>query len=171
MIHGGNEYDPAPSTTVARLSHAARQAGAVLVINHHPHVVGGLDWDGASLVTWTLGNLLFDQTIWPTFASYLLTVHLRDGEVVWSYTEPLIIQEYTPDGVVGHFADHVARVAAGYDPSSFYIEDGSAVLNPTVDAPTQQLLMSVTNGSAEGTIFRLDEGSWVTERCAKGAIC
>lgn len=41
MIHGGYEYGSQMSNRIQSLSDKAREAGATLVINHHPHVVGG----------------------------------------------------------------------------------------------------------------------------------
>ena len=54
MVHDGYEYVREPVESVRRMTAIARNAGATLVINHHPHVVGSLDWDGSSLVAWSL---------------------------------------------------------------------------------------------------------------------
>ncbi|MEJ7715124.1 MAG: CapA family protein [Thermoleophilaceae bacterium] len=101
MIHGGFEYGRDPSGQIRALSDAAVAAGATMVINHHPHVVGGLRFANGRLTAWTLGNLLFDQTVWPTFESYLLRVAARQGKVVSAWIEPLRIQHFQPTGVFG----------------------------------------------------------------------
>lgn len=143
MIHGGHEYGRDPSAQIQALTAVAREAGGRLVVNHHPHVVGGFDWNGASLVAWTLGNFLFDQTVWPTFESYLLAVHVREGEVVRAYVEPLILAGYVPRGLTGELAEFVARGAAGRAPGPFVVEDEAAELDLAGRARTRDTSIAV----------------------------
>jgi hypothetical protein len=163
QVHGGYEYGRSPSLHVERLSRVAREAGASLIVNHHPHVVGGLDWDGTSLTAWTLGNFIFDQTVWPTFESYLLAVHVRHGEIVRAYTEPFIVEGYVPKGVVGGIADYIARGAAGRESGPFMIEDGAAEVDTqgTAVAATATIPAAGTPGS--GSIMHLSDGWWVSD--------
>lgn len=124
-VHGGMEYQREPSEYVVKLVQAARKAGAAVVIAHHPHVISGLNWDGKSLAAWSMGNFIFDQTLWPTFESMVLVVHMRDGKVIHAYTEPLIIEDFIPGGVVGADAEYVAREIAGHSSAGFVMEDGA----------------------------------------------
>lgn len=124
MVHGGYEYGRDPTPNVRALTRTALEAGARLVVNHHPHVVGGIDWDGRSLVAWSLGNFLFDQQVWPTFESYLLAVHLRAGRVVRAYAEPLMLAGFRPVAVVGEQRDWVARRLAARSPGAV-VDDGA----------------------------------------------
>ncbi|MBW4681600.1 MAG: CapA family protein [Microcoleus vaginatus WJT46-NPBG5] len=168
MIHGGNEYQHTPSENLRRLTIAAREAGATLVINHHPHVVGGFNWDGSSLVAWTLGNFLFDQTVWPTFESYLLAVHLRNGKVVQAYTEPLMIDGYLPKGVTGELADFVARGAAGRDRGPFLVEDGAMEIDVNDRRVHRDVTLPIK--ASKDSIFRMDQGWWVTNFSGTGSL-
>ena len=168
MIHGGNEYQRTPSENVRRLTTAARESGATLVINHHPHVVGGFNWNGSSLVSWTLGNFLFDQTVWPTFESYLLAVHLRNGKVVQAYTEPLIIDGYLPKGVTGDLADFVARGAAGRDRGPFLVEDGAMEIDVNNRRVHHDVKLPIKAG--KDTIFRVDQGWWIANFSGTGSL-
>ncbi len=129
MIHGGYEYGRTPSAQVRALSDAAVEAGATMVIDHHPHVVGGLRFDRGRLTAWTLGNLLSDQTVWPTFESYVLRVAARDGKVVSAWIEPLRIQGFKPTGVFGEDADWVARGALARSVGPWVVDDGSLWLD------------------------------------------
>jgi Bacterial capsule synthesis protein PGA_cap len=129
MIHGGFEYGREPSDQVRELSDAAVDAGATLVVNHHPHVVGGLRFGGGRLTAWTLGNLLFDQTVWPTFESYVLFTAVRGGQVVGAWIEPLRLQGFRPTGVVGEDADWVARGALARSDGPWVVDDGSLWLD------------------------------------------
>lgn len=156
MIHGGNEYDRRPSTQVRALSDAAVAAGATMVINHHPHVVGGLRFADGRLTAWTLGNLLFDQTVSPTFESYVLQVAVRDGRVTSAWLEPLRIQDFQPTGVYGEDAHWVAQGALARSTGPWVEDDGSLWLDAADAARTG------TAGTAGG-LARIEAG------CAPGA--
>ncbi|MDQ2997880.1 MAG: CapA family protein, partial [Chloroflexota bacterium] len=170
MIHGGYEYIRTPSDNVRKLTTAAREAGATLVINHHPHVIGGFDWNGTSLVGWTLGNFLFDQTVWPTLESYLLTVQLRRGQVVRAYAEPLIIDGFLPKGVTGGQADYVAREAAGREPGPFLIENGAMEADLQGAAAQREATATIDGAAAAETIVRLPGGWWASNFVGSGKI-
>ena len=170
MIHGGNEYQRTPSENVRRLTIVAREAGATLVINHHPHVVGGFNWNDSSLVSWTLGNFLFDQTVWPTFESYLLAVHLRNGKVVQAYAEPLMIDGYLPKGVTGDLADFVARGAAGRERGPFLVEDGAMVVDVNNRRVHQDVKVPIKAGSGKSQIFRAAQGWAITHFAGAGSL-
>jgi len=168
MIHGGTEYKRTPTEIVQPVTTAARESGARLIINHHPHVVGGFDWNGSSLVAWTLGNFLFDQTIWPTFESYLLAVHLRNGEVVQTYTEPLMIDGYLPKGVTGDLADFVASGAAGRSRGPFLVEDGAMEIDVNNRRLHHDVKLPIKAG--KDSIFRVGQGWWINNFSGTGSL-
>jgi poly-gamma-glutamate capsule biosynthesis protein CapA/YwtB (metallophosphatase superfamily) len=130
MIHGGFEYVREPAGAVVRFSEIANRAGADLVVDHHPHVVGGIAAVGGTLTAWTMGNLLFDQTVWPTFSSYVLRVDVRKGAVANAYLEPIMLRGYRPVGVVGADADWVSREALSLSDGNWVVDDGSLALVP-----------------------------------------
>jgi poly-gamma-glutamate synthesis protein (capsule biosynthesis protein) len=170
MIHGGNEYERSPSDYVRRMTEVAREAGATLVISHHPHVVGGFDWNGTSLAAWSLGNFLFDQTVWPTFESYLLAVHLRHGQVIRAYIQPIMIEDYQPKGVTGELAEYVARGAAGREAGPFITDNGLMEVDIKGKAIRHSVTKPIDGGSESGTIFRLDRDWWVSDFSGSNAI-
>jgi len=124
MVHGGNEYQADPTPPVAELVQIARRSGATLILNHHPHVIGGLRWDGRSLVADSLGNLLFDQTLWPTFPSLLLEVQLRQGRIQRVTGYPLLLQGFRPHLAVGELADWILSGVASRQPGPWLVESG-----------------------------------------------
>lgn len=157
MIHGGKEYVRAPSNRIPHLTDIAVQAGATMVINHHPHVVGGLRFSDGQLTAWTMGNLLFDQTVWPTFESYVLKVAVRDGRVVSAWLEPVRIENFRPAGVYGDQADWVARGALARSEGPWLAEYGSLWLD------AGGLGRSSTSALPAGRLHHLTSG------CATGA--
>jgi hypothetical protein len=61
VFHGGVEYIPFPPPYVASALRAAAEAGADLVVAHHPHVPQGLEFAGRTPICYSLGNFLFHQ--------------------------------------------------------------------------------------------------------------
>jgi len=59
-LHTGFEYQEAPSALQQELAHAAVDAGADLVLGHHPHVLQGLERYRGALIAYSLGNFVFD---------------------------------------------------------------------------------------------------------------
>ncbi len=60
-FHWGEEYATAPLDYQRALAHAAVDAGACLVIGHHPHVIEGVERYKRGLIAYSLGNFVFDQ--------------------------------------------------------------------------------------------------------------
>jgi poly-gamma-glutamate synthesis protein (capsule biosynthesis protein) len=60
-MHHGIEYMPKPSAAQIAFAHAAIDAGATLVIGHHPHVVQPSESYRGGLIFYSLGNFIFDQ--------------------------------------------------------------------------------------------------------------
>jgi gamma-polyglutamate biosynthesis protein CapA len=60
-MHHGIEYMPRPSKAQIAFAHAAIDAGATLVIGHHPHVIQPKETYKGGLIFYSLGNFVFDQ--------------------------------------------------------------------------------------------------------------
>lgn len=60
-MHSGIEYQPRPSQKQIDFAHAAIDAGATLVIGHHPHVVQPREMYRGREIYYSLGNFVFDQ--------------------------------------------------------------------------------------------------------------
>jgi len=60
-MHAGNEYQASPNILQQRFARAAIDAGASLVVGHHPHVVQPVEPYGNGVIFYSLGNLVFDQ--------------------------------------------------------------------------------------------------------------
>ncbi len=170
MIHGGYEYDRSPSPRVVEFTALARQAGADLIINHHPHVVGGLDWDGVTLAANSLGNFIFDQTIWPTFESYLLAVTIRDGEVIRVYAEPLGVVDYVSRGLTGELAGYVSREAAGLVPGPFVMENGAVEVDFRAQALRRVYTVALDDQGQPGQLIAIPENEWISQCVGSGSL-
>jgi len=60
-MHSGIEYDEDPNKSQINFAHAAIDAGADLIIGHHPHVVQTMEKYKGKYIFYSLGNFIFDQ--------------------------------------------------------------------------------------------------------------
>ncbi|MEO5924969.1 MAG: CapA family protein [Bryobacteraceae bacterium] len=60
-MHAGTEYQLKPNAQQVSFARAAVDAGAKVVIGHHPHVRQPWEWFGGGAIFYSLGNLVFDQ--------------------------------------------------------------------------------------------------------------
>ena len=61
LAHWGEEYADAPLWEQRAAAHALVEAGADLVIGHHPHVLQGIERHGHGLIAYSMGNFLFEN--------------------------------------------------------------------------------------------------------------
>jgi poly-gamma-glutamate synthesis protein (capsule biosynthesis protein) len=97
-LHSGREYLDDPTPAQVELSHAAIDAGALLVLGHHPHTLQGIEEYHGGLIAYSLGNFVFDldagdlESLGPrAFETVVLYVTLREDEVVGVRMEPVFI--------------------------------------------------------------------------------
>jgi len=95
-MHSGTEYTPNPNTRQTDFAHAAIDAGAELVIGHHPHVVQTIETYKNKLIMYSLGNFVFDQ-MWSTETrqgmAALITI-TADG-VTRAQFHPIMIDDFS----------------------------------------------------------------------------
>ena len=60
-MHAGTEYLQKPNAQQRQFAHAAIDAGATVVVGHHPHVTQTVEDYGKGVIFYSLGNLAFDQ--------------------------------------------------------------------------------------------------------------
>ena len=60
-FHWGDEYVRKPAERQMELGRAAIDAGASVVLGHHPHVLQPVELYGSGVIFYSLGNFVFDQ--------------------------------------------------------------------------------------------------------------
>ena len=60
LMHAGNEYAPKPGSRQREFARAAIDAGAKLVVGHHPHVAQEAERYRGGAIFYSLGNFIFD---------------------------------------------------------------------------------------------------------------
>jgi poly-gamma-glutamate synthesis protein (capsule biosynthesis protein) len=76
-FHWGVEYTDTPTASQVAQAHAAIDAGADLVIGHHPHVLQGVQLYRGRLIAYSLGDLVFDHYSVATGQTVLVEAVLR----------------------------------------------------------------------------------------------
>ncbi len=109
QLHMGYQFATAPGEAVISAARAAIDAGADLVVCHHPHVLQGLEWYNGKLIAYSLGNFLFDQDFLSTWHSSLLRTVWEQDRLVEARIIPLFLDRYRPVPVTDSLAADVAR--------------------------------------------------------------
>lgn len=110
QLHGGYMFSEVPSSFIRRTSRAAIDAGADLVINHHPHVLQGFEWYRGKLIASSLGNLVFDQDFAATFPSMFVRAVFEGKTLLKARAVPVLIDDYRPVPLAGPGARDVLQL-------------------------------------------------------------
>jgi poly-gamma-glutamate synthesis protein (capsule biosynthesis protein) len=120
-VHAGNEHVAFPPPSLRARAAQLCRAGADAVVTHHPHVVGGWERIGGSLVWYSLGDFVFDGETEARRRGGVLTLEVRRRAAIAFELTPTRI---TPDlrvapappalaARVTADAERVARALAG----------------------------------------------------------
>ena len=97
-LHSGIEYTDAPQPNQQQLARAAIDAGAAVVLGHHPHTLQGVERYGDGLIIYSLGNFVFDldnedlTNLGPrAFETAVYYVTITDGVAVDARPVPVYI--------------------------------------------------------------------------------
>jgi hypothetical protein len=127
-LHMGDEYTFAPSDYALGRAALAVDAGAALVVGHHPHVAQGFGLEEGVLVLHSLGNLSFDQDRIETMMSLVAQVDLEGATLRGAWGVPLYLEDYRPRLVGGALADvllrRLAEVSRGHGAHLVYSYGG-----------------------------------------------
>lgn len=90
-FHFGEEYQTKPNAVQQLLSRTAIDAGANLVIGHHPHVIQPIERYKQGWIVYSLGNFVFDQGFSKeTMEGMILKVLLHENSI--TQVMPLMIE-------------------------------------------------------------------------------
>lgn len=82
LLHWGNEYETKRTPSQEIVAHHLIDAGATMVIGHHPHVVQEVERYNGGVIAYSLGNFVFDQNFSEdTHHGLLLKVTLKEKDV------------------------------------------------------------------------------------------
>jgi poly-gamma-glutamate synthesis protein (capsule biosynthesis protein) len=94
-VHHGSEYSLEPHPSQVQFSRAVIDAGADLVIGHHPHVMQRAEVYRHGLILYSLGNFVFDQPFPHTRDAVMVKITCRKTGVVKAEFIPYQIEGWT----------------------------------------------------------------------------
>ena len=109
QLHTGREYTKNPTDYAINRFRLAIDAGAHLIISHHPHVAQGFSLYNGVLVANSLGNLMFDQAILETMPSLMARIDMAGEEVRGAWGIPIYIEDFRPRLFGGDMSDQMLR--------------------------------------------------------------
>ena len=71
-LHWGEEFVPVPSVDETEFARSLIDAGATLILGHHPHVARPVERYGAGVIAYSLGNCVGDMVWYEPFRRGLL---------------------------------------------------------------------------------------------------
>ncbi|MDD5597363.1 MAG: CapA family protein [Victivallaceae bacterium] len=86
-IHGGIEFQAAPGLRRLKLCRKIAEAGADLILCHHPHVPQGVEKWADCLIHYSLGNFIFDLNRYQirnspnVVKSHIFYVDIKNGKI------------------------------------------------------------------------------------------
>lgn len=97
-FHFGEEYQTQPSELQKNLARVAVEAGADLILGHHPHVAQPVEQYKNGWIAYSLGNFVFDQNFsQKTMEGLLLEVVIKDKKINEVNQRRIIIsKDYQP---------------------------------------------------------------------------
>ncbi len=104
QLHAGIQYQEAPAANAVATAHAMVDAGADIVIAHHPHVVQGFHWYKGKLIAFSLGNFVFDEDFLSTFGSLILRTVWDGATLLEARLLPIELDAYRPYALAGDAA-------------------------------------------------------------------
>ncbi|MEM6993011.1 MAG: CapA family protein [Myxococcota bacterium] len=130
VVHWGNEYAEDPDYAQVKAAHALVDAGADIVVGHHPHVLQAVEAYGGGLIAYSMGNFLFENTTDIPRLTGVLRVRFSDAgcfdRAVFhpAYIKRLPVQHPVP--ATGHMGRKVKSrvIAQGKRKRTTWVEEG-----------------------------------------------
>jgi poly-gamma-glutamate synthesis protein (capsule biosynthesis protein) len=107
LLHWGQEYMSLPSPSQVTAAHCIIDAGADVILGHHPHVLQGIEVYRDRVIAYSLGNFVFDiDWVDNCRKSMVLGMKLsRRGAIEIEITPMYINHQYQPVCLTGKDAE------------------------------------------------------------------
>jgi len=152
-LHWGVEYSQYPSPNDVTLAHTLIEAGASVILGHHPHTLQGVQEYEGGLIAYSLGNFVMDIAIDDPpdenslrYAHYsaILEVIFSKTAVVSYNAEPAFINEnmrveLPASPVRTQIKEHLSRLSDTISKQSFYKQAFGNVQQKTIVAWTKKI--------------------------------
>jgi len=126
-IHWGNEYIDRPDMHQKQLAHNLVDAGATLIIGHHPHVFQGIEEYKGAIIAYSLGNFIFGSFLPDCCWSIILSIEVTDNNKITYNKIPIVKDsDHRPSLAVGsRKVDIENEISRRYELISFMESTGN----------------------------------------------
>ena len=108
-FHWGAEREPIPELWQRTLAHKVIDAGADLIVGHHPHVLQGLEEYHGKWIAYSLGNFVFGGNSLNTYQTAVLKVTLDEGACRVELV-PVSVRRWRPSPATGKARETVMKL-------------------------------------------------------------
>ncbi|BHH86279.1 CapA family protein [Desulforhopalus sp. 52FAK] len=109
-LHWGDEFVDFPSPTQVSIAHDFINAGAKIIIGHHPHIIQGIERYNGGVIAYSLGNFVFDFWQKRLRESMILVITLNGDDVEDLSIIPVRINNcYMPELLEGEDANTLLK--------------------------------------------------------------
>lgn len=100
-MHSGTEYTEKINQSQSSFAHAAIDAGAEMVIGHHPHIIQKAEIYNGKYILYSLGNFIFDQ-MWAIYTreGMIAKIIFSSKGVEKIEFTPVLIDDYSQPRIV-----------------------------------------------------------------------
>ncbi len=114
-LHWGEEFMHFPSPDQRALARTLIDAGAALIVGHHPHVLQGVEEYGGGVVVYSLGNFVSDAWQRPIRETAILQCTFGPSGLDSWHLEPVVVNtEHQPVALEGGTASRLMGQIARY---------------------------------------------------------
>lgn len=118
-FHWGVEYQDNANAEQRKWAHDVIDAGADMVLAHHPHVIQGVEFYQGKLIAYSLGDFVFDHYSRKTGEAFILEAELGPDGTPSATAVPVYLDKYgRPEYVTGAEArtilDRLATISRPY---------------------------------------------------------
>ena len=152
-VHWGEEYRRSPTAEQVAFGHALVDAGADVVLGHHPHILEGVEVYKGGVICYSLGNCVFDQRDVEPMESAVFRFNYRPGVGLQLRLTPVWIPRATfaPEPCQNEKADKILtrleKLCGGLG-TQLLVSDDQAMV--TVYAARSGETTDATGGAAGG---------------------
>jgi poly-gamma-glutamate capsule biosynthesis protein CapA/YwtB (metallophosphatase superfamily) len=94
-LHFGEEYRAEPTDRQRELAYSAIDAGADIVAGHHSHIIQDVSRYKDGIITYGLGNFIFDQSFSEeTMEGLVLDIFVEGGEIIGYKKKKVALNEF-----------------------------------------------------------------------------
>jgi poly-gamma-glutamate synthesis protein (capsule biosynthesis protein) len=129
-FHWGLEYIHIPNKQQIEWAHCVIDAGADLVIGHHPHVLQSIEHYRNRVILYSLGNFVFDQHKSYQRRTGIFSCIFKQGYIDSARFHPVWIEDYQPhlahDSLYTHITSFMREISLNFN--TLCIEKDSTLL-------------------------------------------